>query len=143
MIGAGSVVGFASEVARSWVGEKCWFHRNYVGDSVLEGRVAMGAGAVTANLRLDEGEVESVVKGKKTATGRVKLGLMSGAGVKIGVNSAVMPGVKIGGGSFLGPGTVLREDIPDGKAVFVEQKHVVKKNRVSSPEEGREGSKSS
>jgi acetyltransferase-like isoleucine patch superfamily enzyme len=40
---------------------------------------------------------------------------MIGRGVRIGVNVSIMPGIKIGSGSFVGAGVVLGEDLPDGK----------------------------
>lgn len=120
MIGPGSVVGFATEVARSWVGEKCWLHSNYVGDSVLEANVAVGAGAVFANLRLDEKEIG----------GRNKLGGMVGRNGRVGVNAMLMPGVKVGSECFVGPGVILTEDLPDGKFIYVNQSKVIKENRV-------------
>src|SRR3989344_6481606 len=54
IIGPDCVVGYNTEIARSWVGEKCWFHSNYIGDSVLEFDISFGAGALTANFRLDQ-----------------------------------------------------------------------------------------
>lgn len=112
-IGADCVTGFNTDITRSYVGDACWFHSNYIGDSVLEGTVSMGSGAVLANLRLDEGEIFSVVKNEKIHTGRTKLGAIIGRNVRIGVNVSIMPGVKIGGNSSLGAGITVDRDIPD------------------------------
>jgi len=79
-IGAGSVVGFSTEVKHSYIGKNCWFHSNYVGDSVIDDRCSFGSGAVTANLRFDEGIVQVQVNGDKVATGMDKLGVISGGG---------------------------------------------------------------
>ncbi|MFZ5845124.1 MAG: sugar phosphate nucleotidyltransferase, partial [Patescibacteria group bacterium] len=73
-LGQGCVTGFATEITRSFIGSNCWFHRNYIGDSVLEADVGMGSGAVLANFRLDEREIPSQVAGIKIKTGRFKLG---------------------------------------------------------------------
>lgn len=113
-IGEGSVVGFNTEVARSYVGRNCWFHSNYIGDSVIADEVSFGAGAVTANLRFDEQPVSSRVGDVLVDTGRVKLGAIVGRGSKIGVNATLLPGVKIGAGTWVSPGLVVREDVPDG-----------------------------
>jgi bifunctional UDP-N-acetylglucosamine pyrophosphorylase/glucosamine-1-phosphate N-acetyltransferase len=73
----------------------------------------MGSGSVLANLRLDEGEIYSLVKGQRTNTGKTKLGAMIGKNVRIGVNTSVMPGIKIGQNSFIGAGITIPEDIHD------------------------------
>lgn len=116
-IGAGCVTGFNTDITRSYVGDACWFHSNYIGDSVLEGNISMGSGAVLANLRLDEGEISSVVKSLRTGTGRTKLGAMVGRGVRIGVNASIMPGIKIGKGTCIGSGIVVDRDIQENSFV--------------------------
>lgn len=117
-IGSGCVTGFNTDITRSYIGDGCWFHSNYIGDSVLEGNVSMGSGAVLANLRLDEGEIFSVVKNEKIPTGRTKLGAIIGRNVRIGVNASIMPGVKIGSNSSIGAGLVIDQDIPDQSFCF-------------------------
>ena len=82
MVGDNCVIGFSTEIARSYISESCWFHTNYIGDSVLGKNVSLGSGAVTANLRLDEQEVKVNVKGERVGTGLIKFGnvmvIMSG-----------------------------------------------------------------
>ena len=56
-LGKRCVVGFGTEIKHSYIGNDCWFHMNYIGDSVVGSRCSFGAGTVTANLRFDEGEV--------------------------------------------------------------------------------------
>lgn len=121
MIGAECVIGFNSDVARSFIGNNCWFHSNYVGDSVIGDDVAMGAGAVLANLRLDEGTIYSVVKGERVTTSRIKLGAVIGRGSRIGIEAQLMPGVKVGRQSLVGPGVILQDDLPDNKKCFLKQ----------------------
>lgn len=109
----GTITGFNSDITRSYVGPNCWFHTNYVGDSILEGDFGMGSGAVLANLRLD---------GKTIAdTGRNKLGLVAGKGVRIGVNASTMPGVKVGAGSLIGPGVVLKHDLKENQKIIIKE----------------------
>jgi NDP-sugar pyrophosphorylase family protein len=128
-IGAGCVTGFNSDITRSYVGDSCWFHSNYIGDSVLEGNVSMGSGAALANLRLDDGDILSNVNNEPTLTGRNKLGACIGKDVRIGVNASIMPGVKIGRGSFVGSGVVLDADIPEDTFCVVKQSHVTLRNK--------------
>lgn len=124
-IGAGSVIGFNSDITRSYIGDNCWLHMNYVGDSVLEGNISMGAGATLANLRLDDGQIKT--------TGRNKLGAMIGTGVRIGVNTSIMPGVNVGKNSFVGAGVVLDKDLPEDSFCFMESKIIIKKNTHTAP----------
>ncbi|MEK9143269.1 MAG: sugar phosphate nucleotidyltransferase [Patescibacteria group bacterium] len=112
-IGAGCVTGFNTDITRSYIGDNCWFHSNYVGDSVIEGDVSMGSGTVCANLRLDRGEIASIVGENRINTRRTKLGALIGKNVRIGVNTSIMPGVKIGRDSMIGAGLVVDHDIPN------------------------------
>lgn len=137
-IGQGCVTGFNTDITRSYVGDASWFHSNYVGDSVLEGNVSMGSGSVLANLRLDEGEISSVTSGKKMNTRRLKLGAMIGEYVRIGVNTSIMPGVKIGADSFVGAGLTISSDVPERSFVNGEAKLTITKNTKSVRDVSRE-----
>lgn len=120
----GCVTGFSSDITRSYIGTNSWFHTNYIGDSVLEGDLGMGSGAVIANLRLNNQGV--AVGEEKINTGRNKLGLMAGKGARIGVNASTMPGVRVGSGSLVGPGVVLRKDLQENKKItFKEESYEV------------------
>lgn len=129
-IGKNSVTGFNSDITRSYIGDSCWFHSNYIGDSVLENDVTLGAGTVLANVRLDDGEISSRVMGAKIGTQRNKLGAVIGKNVRIGVNTSIMPGVRIGTESFIGAGVVLDRDVLQNKFVRVRQSHIVMNNRT-------------
>lgn len=128
MVGENCVVGFGSEIARSYIGNNCWFHSNYIGDSIISHNVSMGAGAVIANFRLDEKVIKSNILSKMIETGKVKLGAMIGENVRIGVNSSIMPGVKIGKNSFIGAGVVLEKDLSDNKYCTLSDSHYVIKD---------------
>lgn len=121
MIGDGAVVGFVTEVARSYMADRSHTHAGQVLDSILDEDVNFSATCTTANLRIDQGPVHSWVKGQKINSGRNKLGLIAGKRAFIGVNVMTMPGVKIGRDAEIGPTTVVRHDVPDGTRVWVEQ----------------------
>jgi len=110
-IGKNAVIGTNSEVARSYIGDHCWLHQNYIGDSVLESNVAFGAGSVTANFRLDEESVTFMIDHKRIDTKLTHLGAVVAADVRIGVNCSLMPGVKIGHNSIIGPHSLIDENI--------------------------------
>lgn len=121
MAGDRSVIGFGSEVARSYLGERCYLHANYVGDSVIESDVLLGFGTVSANFRLDEKTVKSSVGGERIDSRREKLGMIVGAGAKLGVSVNVMPGVKIGAGAVIGPGQTIMDDVGDNVHMLPER----------------------
>jgi bifunctional UDP-N-acetylglucosamine pyrophosphorylase/glucosamine-1-phosphate N-acetyltransferase len=123
IIGPRCVVGFGCEVARSYLGAGVELHHNYVGDSVMDRETSMGYGSTTANYRLDNRTVPSVVGGVRVDSERLKLGLILGSGSKIGVNTSTMPGVKIGAGCVVGPMLKVVRDIPDGERVLDEEKY--------------------
>lgn len=127
-IGSDCVTGFNTDITRSYIGDHCWFHSNYIGDSVLEGDISMGSGSVLANLRLDDGEIFSTVKGTRQNTNRTKLGTIIGRHVRMGVNTSVMPGVKIGGNSMIGAGLRIDRDIADGSFAAGEMSMTITNN---------------
>lgn len=132
-LGADCVTGFNTDIARSYIGNNCWFHSNYIGDSVLEGNASLGSGAVLANLRLDEREIVSKVKGEKVNTMRNKLGALIGTGVRIGVNASIMPGIKIGSNSLVGAGVILDQDLANDSFCLARSQLVVTKNNIAVP----------
>lgn len=117
-IGAKSVVGYITEIARSFIADHVWTHSNYVGDSVVDSNVSFGAGTVTGNLRLDEKEITALVHGKKVKTGRTKYGSTFGSGVRVGVQTSFMPGTYVGRDAFVGAGIVIARPIEEGKFVY-------------------------
>jgi bifunctional UDP-N-acetylglucosamine pyrophosphorylase/glucosamine-1-phosphate N-acetyltransferase len=93
-------------------------HLSYVGDSVIGERCNLGAGTKVANLRLDEKEVSIVVDGKKTSSGRRKLGVIMGDDVKTGINASIDVGTVIGEGTAIGLGAVVRGTIAPNSRIF-------------------------
>lgn len=127
-IGKDCVTGFNTDITRSYIGDGCWFHSNYIGDSVLEGDVSLGSGTVLANLRLDEGNIYAKIGEKKISTARTKLGALIGKHVRIGVNVSTMPGIKIGPDSMVGAGVILDRDIPAKSFVLKNADYTIKTN---------------
>lgn len=117
-VGNSALVGGGSEVARSYIGEKVMLHRNYVGDSVLDQGVLFGSGAATANFRFDAKTIKLAIGDKKVDSNMNKFGAVIGKNSKIGVNSTLLPGVKIGKDTWIGPGEIIKEDIGDNLFVM-------------------------
>jgi len=117
-LGKGVKVGAGCEVKNSIVMDEAKIpHLSYIGDSVLGQGVSLGAGTITANLKFNDSQVESRVKGKLIDSGRRKLGAIFGDGVKTGINVSLFPGVKIGADAWIGPGKIVSADVPSRSRV--------------------------
>ena len=137
-IGTDSVIGYGTEIKHSYVGCKCWFHSNYIGDSVLEDDCSFGAGAVTANFRLDESTVKVRVGNDKVNTETDKLGAFVGKGCRIGIHASLMPGVRIGANSFIGAHVYLIDDVEANKKVLAESHYRVMSNDIKMGKDKRQ-----
>lgn len=138
-IGSNSVIGYSTEVKHSYIGDDCWFHSNYVGDSVIDDDCSLGAGTVLANFRLDEGNIRVKVGDSPVDTGYDKLGAILGRGCRIGINASLLPGVRVGPGSFVGPHICLRQDLAENKMALPEPCYRVQENQTRLDEGKRRG----
>ncbi|MFH0832928.1 MAG: bifunctional sugar-1-phosphate nucleotidylyltransferase/acetyltransferase [Candidatus Aenigmatarchaeota archaeon] len=132
-IGDNSVIGFSTEIKNSIIGERCWFHQNYIGDSIISDNCSFGAGTVTANLRFDEKTINVRIEGKEIDSGLNKFGAIVADGCRTGINSSTMPGVKIGPNSIIGPNVCLTEDLEPNKMILVDKKsYSLKENPIET-----------
>ncbi len=137
-LGSGSVAGFGTEIARSFLADQVWTHTNYIGDSVIGRNTSFGSGSVTGNLRLDEKEIPVIIGGEKVSTGTNKLGAIIGENVRVGINTSLMPGIKIGNNCFIGGGISVAQDVPDSKFVYGKWELTMKDNTASISPSARE-----
>lgn len=106
MIGTNSIVGYNTEIARSWLANDVTTHIAYIGDSIIDSGANFGASSTTANLRLDGKTVRVDIKGQKIDTHRPKLGAIVGAGAQIGIHACLMPGAKVDPGELVQPSSI-------------------------------------
>ena len=138
-IGSNCVIGYSTEVKHSYIGDNCWFHSNYVGDSIIDDECSFGSGAITANFRFDEANVCVGTGDGKVDTGYDKLGAIVGKGCRLGINANLMPGVRVGAHSFVGPHVCLTKDLDANKmALPVSQYEVLDNNRKPAQERRQE-----
>jgi UDP-N-acetylglucosamine diphosphorylase/glucosamine-1-phosphate N-acetyltransferase len=138
-LGRGCVVGYSTEVKHSLVGDDCWFHTNYVGDSIISDNCLFGAGTITANFRFDEKNVQVWVGDRRVDSDTNKLGAIIGDNCKTGINSCLEPGVKIGPQSMVGPNVDLQSDLEPETIIVVNKNSYVKtKNRITVSSESKE-----
>jgi len=149
-IGEGCVIGYGTEIKHCYIGDKCWFHRNYFGDSIVGNDCSFGAGTITANLRLDERNISVKVGEEDIDTGSNKLGALIGNGARTGINAGLMPGIRVGEGCFVGPHVCLTKDLPRGKMALSLGSHKVVNNilrhrepKLQAKRRDSEGSRSS
>lgn len=126
-LGKRCVVGFSTEIKNSLVGDNCWFHMNYIGDSIISENCLFGAGTITANYRFDENSVKVRINDKIIDSGVNKLGAIIGDNCKTGINACLEPGIKIGPQSMVGPNVDLQEDLEPKKCIFVNKNSYIKK----------------
>lgn len=129
MTGEGCVIGYSTEVARSFLGDDCWFHSNYIGDTVMGDDVSFGAGAICANLRLDEKNIGE--------SGRNKLGPILGSHIRVGVQTSIMPGIRVGSNTQITSGLVIAQDIESDKFVSGKIELDIKDNRATLDKSAR------
>ena len=138
-LGRGCVVGYSTEVKHSLVGDDCWFHTNYVGDSIISENCLFGAGTITANFRFDEKNIQVWVGDRRVDSGTNKLGAIIGNNCKTGINSCLEPGVKIGPQSMVGPNVDLQSDLEPETIILVNKNSYVKtKTRITISSESKE-----
>jgi len=107
-----TIIGFGSEVARSYIGPNCALHHNFIGDSILEADVNPSFGTVTTNWRLDKQIIKLKTPQEEISTSRDKLGTIFAKGVFCGVNCSFMPGVTIGANTKIYPHRVIYQALP-------------------------------
>jgi UDP-N-acetylglucosamine diphosphorylase/glucosamine-1-phosphate N-acetyltransferase len=131
-LGKGCVVGFSTEIKHSLIGDDCWFHMNYIGDSIISNNCLFGAGTLTANYRFDEQNIKVRIGNKHLDSGTNKLGAIIGDNCKTGINSCLEPGVKIGPQSLVGPNVDLQEDLEPQKIILLNKNNYTKRhNKIS------------
>ena len=96
-------------------------HLSYIGDSIIGENCNFGAGTITANLRFDGKSIKMRIKGEMVSTGRRKMGVVMGDDVETGIGVLLMPGIKIGCSSWIGPNIVVYKDVPSNTIMILKQ----------------------
>lgn len=93
---------------------------------VIGSAVDLGAATVCGNLRFDDGQTVHHVLGRPERPRRGANAVYLGDYCRTGVNVILMPGVKVGPYSCLGPGLVVYEDVPSRSLLLVKQEVIRK-----------------
>lgn len=89
--------------------------------------VDIGAGTISATWRFDNKTRISCCEGRKETPPYHGNLTYIGDFCRTGVGVLLMPGVRIGAYSCLGPGTIIRHDIPTNTLILCEQKQIIEK----------------
>lgn len=124
-------IGAQMEIKNSVLMKGSSTHSGFIGDSVIGQNTKIAAAFNSGNVRLDRGEIFSVVKREKVNSHMRNLGVIVGSGTSLGIKVGTMPGVIIGNNSKIGPGTTVMENIPDNTTYYTEFKKTVQKKHGS------------
>lgn len=90
-------IGHGCEIKNSIIlNETAVAHLNYVGDSIVGGKVNISGGVILANFRFDAKKILVKHKDKVINTGLLKFGAVVGDESQIGVNAVLNPGTILG-----------------------------------------------
>ena len=126
-VGRNAIAGYSTEIKNSLIlNDSNLGHIAYVGDSIIGSSCEIGAGVITSNFRFDEKTIRVRVKNRVIDSGLYKLGAIIGDKVKIGVNSSIYPGCKIGSNTWIGPGVIVRKDVEKDRYVSLDLKYTLR-----------------
>jgi UDP-N-acetylglucosamine diphosphorylase/glucosamine-1-phosphate N-acetyltransferase len=137
-IGADCVVGYSTEVKSSYISDGCWFHSSYIGDSIIAEGCSFGAGTVLANFRFDEKNISVKIGDEVIDSGLDKLGAIVGSNSKTGINTSIMPGMRIGPNSFVGSHVCLMRDLGPNKMILLEPHYRVVEREIEFDEKKKQ-----
>jgi bifunctional UDP-N-acetylglucosamine pyrophosphorylase/glucosamine-1-phosphate N-acetyltransferase len=126
----GVLIGAHAEVTRSIFQEGCTTHSGFFGDSIFSRNCKIGAGTITANTRVDRGEIKSIVKNTRVETGLKRLGVIVGDNSRIGILTMLMPGALIGRNCDIGPGTLVKDSVDSDTLYYSRHEVVANKKKM-------------
>lgn len=122
-LGDESVVSHAAEFCGGVAFERAYLYHYMEIAGVVGASVDFGAATVCGTLRFDDGATVHRVKGRPEVPSVGANCAYFGDYSRTGVGAIIMPGVKTGAYSLVGPGVILAEDLPSRQAVFAQQEH--------------------
>jgi len=111
-VGRGAVIGNFCEIKNSIVMDGTHIHHlSYVGDSIIGEECNFGAGTIVANVKFNDKTVRMRIRDRLEDSNLRKLGTITGDMVRTGVNSSIMPGVRIASRAVVPAGSVVSTDV--------------------------------
>ncbi len=94
---------------------------------VIGSGVDLGAATVCGNLRFDDGQTVHTILGRRETPRVAANAVYIGDYCRTGVNAILLPGVKIGPYSCVGPGVIAYEDVP-ARTLLLARQELVRKS---------------
>ncbi len=112
-IGEGCIVDHCAELLGGMLMDKVYLYHYGEYYGCIGSCADVGAGTVCGTLRFDDREAPQRVLGRwEPAEHPFSSAVYLGDYVRTGVHATLMPGVKVGCGSVVGPGVLVEEDLP-------------------------------
>ncbi len=119
-----AVVGSFIELKNVLLMDNSTTHTGVLEDSIIGKNCKIAAGVISANVRLDRGEIFTVVKDEKINTHLTSFGILLGNNVQMGVRVTTMPGTIIGPNSLIGPYTTVMKNLAQNTKYYTVFKEV-------------------
>jgi bifunctional UDP-N-acetylglucosamine pyrophosphorylase/glucosamine-1-phosphate N-acetyltransferase len=120
VLGARCLVGHGAEFSGVLLDGAYLYHYCEI-SGVLGASVDIGAASVCGTLRFDDNRTVHSIRGHREIPLHGANASYLGDYSRTGVNAILMPGVKVGVYSCVGPGVILYEDLPDRKILTARQ----------------------
>lgn len=124
------LVGSMMEIKNTILMKGATTHTGFIGDSIIGAQVKIAAGVNTANVRIDRGEIISVIKDQKVNTHLLSFGVVIGEKTKTGINVSTMPGVIIGNNAIIGPCTCVMKNVSSQTKYYTKQTDIIEEHIV-------------
>lgn len=125
-VGAEALIGHGAELG-GVVFEGAYLYHYCEMAGVFGARYDAGAATVCGTLRFDDRETVHTVNGRRETPDKCANVAYFGDYTRTGVNAMIMPGVKVGAYSCVGPGVIQTDDVDHNTVVLVEQQTVRKR----------------
>lgn len=125
VVGDGCIIGHGAEMS-GVLFEGAYLYHYCEMAGVFGARFDAGAATVCGTLRFDDGDTVHEVCGRREVPEVGANVAYVGDFTRTGVNAILMPGVKVGAYSCVGPGVILYDDVPHGTLVLARQELVRK-----------------
>ena len=119
VIGNNCRLGFTAEAGGVFLDGFCAVHHCQL-YGIAGTAVDIGAGTTGSTLRFDDAEVSTLVHGKRYTHPLSKMNFI-GDYSRTGVNTSLLPGVRIGANCAIAPGVVLGRDLPHNTLLALKQ----------------------
>jgi bifunctional UDP-N-acetylglucosamine pyrophosphorylase/glucosamine-1-phosphate N-acetyltransferase len=125
VLGTRCIVGHGAELSGVLL-DGAYLYHYYEISGVLGATVDIGAASVCGTLRFDDARTAHVIHGHREVPLHGANASYLGDYSRTGVNAILMPGVKVGVYSCVGPGVILYNDLPDRKIVLARQELAIR-----------------